>query len=174
MRLRSAGGSSLRGSLLVVLLVLLAACAGVPGSSEPVAVRHVNGTDAVGEDPDVQVVPPGPTPHMSTRDVVDGFLKASSSGVDARHQVARRFLTPAAAVSWDDTAQSTVYNEPLVDDRPGGGSVTVTVGESSTTLVRNVVPLGMLVTAAGINHCDGPVSNACTSRFAIDVVGTSK
>jgi hypothetical protein len=57
---------------------------------------------------------------------VDGFLKASSSGVDARHQVARRFLTPAAAVSWDDTAQSTVYNEPLVDDRPGGGSVTVT------------------------------------------------
>ncbi len=116
-----------RSSLLVLLLALLTGCAGVPGSSEPVAVRHVDGSQAAGEDPNVQVVPPGPTPHMSTRDVVDGFLKASSSGVDARHQVARQYLTPAAANSWDDTAQSTVYAEPLVDDRPGGGSVAVTV-----------------------------------------------
>jgi hypothetical protein len=115
-----------RSWLLVLLLALLTACAGVPGSSEPVAVRHVDGSEAAGEDPDVQVVPPGPAPHMSTRDIVDGFLKASSAGVDARHQVARRFLTPAAAATWDDAAQSTVYTEPLVDDRPGGGSVKVT------------------------------------------------
>lgn len=114
-----------RALFLVFVLSLGAACAGVPSGSEPVAVRHVDSSEVVGDaPPDIQVVPPGPSKHMSSRDIVDGFLRASSAGVDPRHQVARRFLTPNAAQTWQDTALSTVYTQPLVDDR--GSSVTVT------------------------------------------------
>lgn len=122
---------ALRAFFLVFVLSLGAACAGVPSGSEPVSVRHVDGgSEGDGDAPDIQVVPPGPTRHMSGRDVVDGFLRASSAGVDARHQVARRYLTPDAAKNWNDAAQSTVYNQPLVDDQ--GSSVTVTMQQQAT------------------------------------------
>jgi hypothetical protein len=106
--------------LAVALLSVSTACASVPSGSEPVAVRHVDPSDVAGPPVDIQVVPPGPTKHMSSRDVVNGFLQASSYGVDVRHQVARGFLTPKAAATWQDTAQSIVYNQPLLDDQAGG------------------------------------------------------
>lgn len=117
---------------VLAAVALTAGCAGVPSSSEPVAVRHVDPSDVGGgSQPDVQFVPPGPGPHMSTRDIVDGFLRASSSEVDAGHQVARRYLTPSASATWKDTAQATVYNQPLVDDA-GTGNVTVTTQQVAT------------------------------------------
>lgn len=116
----------------VAVLALTAGCAGVPSSSEPVAVRHVDASDVGGDNPpDVQFVPPPPSPHMSARDIVDGFLRASSSEVDAGHQVARRYLTPTASANWKDTAQATVYNQKLVDD-VGSGDVTVTTQQVAT------------------------------------------
>lgn len=120
------------GALTLSAGTLTAGCAGVPSSSEPVAVRHVNPSDVGGDiPPDVQFVPPPPSPHMSTRDIVDGFLRASSSEVDAGHQVARRYLTPDAAADWQDTAQAVIYNQPLVDDI-GNGQVTVTAQHIAT------------------------------------------
>jgi hypothetical protein len=111
---------------------MTAGCAGVPSSSEPVAVRHVDPSDVGGDNPpDVQFVPDGPSPHMSTRDIVDGFLRASSAEQDAGHQVARRFLTPSAAATWKDTAQATIYTTPLVDDA-GNGDVKVTTTQYAT------------------------------------------
>jgi hypothetical protein len=93
----------------VVLLVLpLAACAGVPDGGAPVAVRTVPPAGSVQDEPDVRVQPPGPVPGNTPVQVVRGFLGAAVSS-DDRHAVARSFLTREANRAWVDAGPVRVF-----------------------------------------------------------------
>lgn len=99
--------------------VLLCSCAQVPRTSSTVAVATVNGQE---QPPQVGVVPDGPSPGDTPAQIVDGFLTASSATSEPHHTVARSFLTPAAASSWNDTTGVTVYRSSYgPDDRSPAG-----------------------------------------------------
>jgi hypothetical protein len=86
----------------------LAACAGIPDSGGPVAVRTVPPAGTVPDEPDVRVQPPGPVPGNSPVQVVRGFLGAAVSS-DDRHAVARSFLTREARRTWVDAGPVRVF-----------------------------------------------------------------
>jgi hypothetical protein len=56
----------------------------------------------------LQVLPPGPKPGQTPKEIVQGFLQAQANAEDS-HAIARSFLTPALAQSWDDSAGVQVY-----------------------------------------------------------------
>ncbi len=74
----------------------------------------------------VAVLPPGPAPGATPRDLVEDFLAAQKSPEDD-HAVARQFLTPEAAEAWDDDAGVRVYDpsRPLVIEQTTPESVRV-------------------------------------------------
>ena len=80
-------------AVLGVLLLALAACAGVPTSSTPQAVSTVERIDGVADAPEPEA---GREPDLLLRD----FVKASSEP-GGRHSAARRFLSEDAARGWD-------------------------------------------------------------------------
>lgn len=100
---------STRAVVVVVAVVagLLAGCASLPTSS---AVRRGQDVVAAAQDePFIRVLARPPVPGMQPRQVLSGFL-AASAAFDANHAVARQFLTPAAAESWDPGAGTVVYD----------------------------------------------------------------
>jgi hypothetical protein len=114
-------GLTRRSFLGLAVASTASACASIPTNSQPVAVRTVESSDVgAPPGPDVQIVPQGPQPGASARDIVNGFLTASSEGTDARHQVARQFLTSEQQPKWDDHAKTVVgrvqYVNPVPDD----------------------------------------------------------
>ena len=78
------------------------------------AARCVRGDEvrAVVDEPAVRVLPRDPVVGQSPEEVVSGFLEASAS-FEVDHEVARRFLSPSAAESWNADAGVTV-----IDDNP--------------------------------------------------------
>ena len=96
-----------RGRLLTLLMTLLCvtavattACATLPSSSSP----QVIDTFSPGS-PDLSV--PTPVPNQEPDLLVRDFIKASAI-VDQRHAAARQFLTPEAAETWDDSAETII------------------------------------------------------------------
>lgn len=92
--------------LLPLLLVLATACS-LPLPDGVHEVGDVSG-EARPNRP-LEVIPPGPRPGASPTETVLGFLGAQSSS-DGRHEIARRFLTPAEQPRWDDDAEVQVYD----------------------------------------------------------------
>ena len=93
----------------LVLAGGLAGCATVPDDG---AVRYGRAVSQGGgglDDSDIHVLPPPPGPGQSPTDVVIGFLRASAN-FDNDHSDAKRYLTPAAAASWDPDSGITVYD----------------------------------------------------------------
>jgi hypothetical protein len=90
-----------------VLLVLLLAGCSLP---LPTGVKTAEGLPAEQQRSGevLRVLPPGPKPGQSPKDVVQGFLQAQANADDS-HAIARSFLTPSLARSWDDTAGVEVY-----------------------------------------------------------------
>lgn len=88
------------GALLVA--VLLAGCASVPGRSSVQVLRQV-GDNGSAE------VPTGPIDDRDPLGLVRGFVYASGQP-DDRHAAARRFLAPQAS-DWDDGASLTILGE---------------------------------------------------------------
>lgn len=99
---------------VVAALAGVSACAGVPSGSEPVVVRHLSGT-SIDQQPNVSLLIPGPTVGARPVDIVRGFLTASSEGTDARHQVARQFLTRRAVATWRANRGTVVYVQSFVN-----------------------------------------------------------
>jgi hypothetical protein len=95
--------AALLAALLAALAVVLAACSGVPGSSEPQVIRPIAGGGPV--------TPPaqGPEPGDGPREIVLGFLRSNVSS-DVRHSAARTFLTPEAQRTWQDTTVTILDN----------------------------------------------------------------
>lgn len=105
--------------LAAATLVGVSACASVPSGSEPVVVRHLTGT-SLDQQPNVSLLIPGPARNAGPVDIVRGFLTASSQGTDARHELAREFLTRHAAGTWRASRRTVVYVQSFVN--PLGGS----------------------------------------------------
>lgn len=91
------------GAAAVLMVGLLAACAGVPTRSGPVSAPSRS----------VQAVPPTsdplPVPRAgdSPRQIVQDFLRASAEP-GGRDTAAKRFLTPSAAHEWTNVDEATI------------------------------------------------------------------
>lgn len=105
----------------VVCLGLLAGCA-IP-SSGPV---HHGGTQ-VDEIAGAVTVAEGPQPRASARGIVEGFLAAGAAGLTGDFEVARQFLDPAAAQSWQPLAAATVTAGTTTLEQTGDNQVVATV-----------------------------------------------
>jgi hypothetical protein len=90
----------------VVLLPVLAACATIP-TSGPIQQGIEVGVDTT--DQVIRVIARPPQPDMTPAEVVSGFLQASASFEDD-HAIAREYLTPQAAATWDPAARVSVYD----------------------------------------------------------------
>jgi hypothetical protein len=109
-------------ALLGLVVLLLAGCATVPGSSDVTVLRRVG-------DPAEPSAPPGPGRGAQPLEIVRGWIQASGATAE-RHSAARAFLSPPAAGSWDDGASPTVVSDRL-DTVFSPGS-----GQSGTASVR--------------------------------------
>lgn len=116
-------------SSLLVLALLLTGCASVPDHGKPVKIGAAPLGDTQNDVSDVRQLPGKPQPGASPDRIVSGFLSASKSA-DARHQIARDFLSDvpednAARRTWDDTASTTIITATAVTV-VGSGRVKVT------------------------------------------------
>jgi len=128
-------------ALLVVLGLVAAGCATVPGDSSVQVLRKVS-------DGAAPPAPPGPADGTNPLDLVRGFVYASGSSAD-RHGAARRFLAPEAA-GWDDAASVTVLDEQF-------GTVPVATGTDSTTVRIRGTRIGMLSSTGAFEPDEAPV-----------------
>lgn len=108
-------------ALLVVILLTVAGCSGVPGSSGPQVVRTVG----LGEAPAPSVVPP--PEGASPREIVQGFLDAMTSNPD-RLEVAKAYLDKDAAAKWTGSSVVVTQQAPLAGPETAQNTVEVTYG----------------------------------------------
>ena len=105
---------------LVIALVLLAGCTGIPTGSAPQVIRSVDRNDGAASDlPNLAPVD-GAGPH----DIVTGFLAAVARSPAAGHSAARQFLTSSAARKWQDDTTTVVNSHQVgaeILGRPTGG-----------------------------------------------------
>jgi hypothetical protein len=143
-------GRVLGGTALVLLTLLLGACASVPTSGPVVEGRPAGEPVPL---PNVAVLPSPPRPGDQPVAIAEGFLTAMSS-YEPGYPTAREFLTPQAAASWDPEAAVTVYSVP-----EGARRVTELDGA-----VQAVLPLVATVAADG-SYEPAPLS----STLALDL-----
>lgn len=100
--------------LFVVVSVLLTGCGMAPGSF--VAQVPTDGPIEQGQlvsntsaDQFIRVIARPPRAGMTPTEIVQGFLESSAS-FDNNHAVARSYLTPEAAGSWDPSSGVAVYD----------------------------------------------------------------
>jgi len=128
----------------VVLLPLLAGCATIPtsGPIQQGVEVGVGTTDQV-----IRVIARPPQPDMTPAEVVSGFLQASASFEDD-HAIAREYLTPQAAVTWDPAARVSVYDgvPTIVPDGVSAVDMTATrVGSIDSDGRYEVAPPASLI-----------------------------
>lgn len=91
--------------LLLVSALALSGCANLPDSSAPQALGTIDRAPSATAGP----VPPaaGADPDLLMR----SFLTATADPAN-RHQQARQYLSPAAALNWDDSAGTAIVESP--------------------------------------------------------------
>jgi hypothetical protein len=89
----------------------LAACAAVP-TSGPIEQGPV--VDAGESSQFIRVIAAPPSVGASRTEIVRGFLEANAS-LESDHAIARRYLTPEAAGTWDADAATTVYQQSSLE-----------------------------------------------------------
>lgn len=90
--------------LIAVLATMLAACSGVPQSSDPQVVKSIGGEAST------PAAPSTPPPGADGRTIVNLFLTNNVSA-DVRHTNARQYLTADAQKRWQDTSATIVAND---------------------------------------------------------------
>lgn len=130
-------------AMAMALSPLVVACAAVP-TSGPI----YQGEDVGVEEPNqvIRVIARPPRPGMTPTEIVSGFIEASASFEDD-HAVARQYLTPSAALTWDAAAGSVVYE-----------GVPTVVPDGLTTV-------GLTATETGRISVDGRYQVAATGRI---------
>lgn len=88
---------------MVVAVLLLAGCAGLPVSG-PVLVGGPIGVELLAE---VDYLPAGPSEGASQREILDGFIAAGASP-QSNYRIARSFLADSAAVNWNPMRETVV------------------------------------------------------------------
>ncbi len=109
-------------AIMVAAAMLLSGCAGIP-TSGPVREGPPIGGDP--QDLIYRAIPQPPLPGATPDEIVRGFLAASSSGGDS-YEVAREFLTRAAAADWQPLANVRIYDSTGVQTKVVGSAVHVT------------------------------------------------
>lgn len=87
-------------------LPLVAGCATIP-TSGPIQQGAEVGVETTNQV--IRVIARPPQPDMTPTQIVSGFLQASASFED-NHAVAREYLTPSAATTWDPARGVAVYD----------------------------------------------------------------
>lgn len=86
--------------------LLLVGCVGIPTES---AIFEADPLEAPVQDSVVRVIARGPQPGMNQQEIVQGFLDASASN-ENDYAVARSFLAPIAASTWNPTQNIQIYD----------------------------------------------------------------
>src|SRR3954471_15129931 len=94
---------------LVVGIVLLTGCAGIPHGGPVHVGRPIPAPGGLG-DIDVRVLPAAAQPGMAPVEIVHGFLRALVNA-DGDYEIARTFLTHRAASGWDAGEGVTTYDD---------------------------------------------------------------
>jgi hypothetical protein len=108
--------------VLVVGLLIIAGCSGIPRSSRPETIRPIDGSSPVA------AVDIGPQAGAEPRSIVSGFLQAAAASSDAHHSGSRQYLTSDAGSRWQDSPV-TIVNDiqiQLADSRGETSTVKVT------------------------------------------------
>ncbi|MDO5024964.1 MAG: LpqB family beta-propeller domain-containing protein [Trueperella sp.] len=132
-------------------VLLLAGCSSLlPVSGAPQAVPFPENKTS-----EVTLNAQGPTKGASAEELITGFLRASAAGVSEDFAVARQFLTPEAAASWDPTAQVRLYpdNQSPALSRSNSGAVRISVAA-----MASLDKTGTLTTAAADSVISGEFS----------------
>lgn len=139
-RARRSGGSRLRArATLAASGLLLAGCASMPDSGD---VRQVGSTPRADADSPVRVYGVQPGKDEQPRDVVLGFLEATTSD-EAKFETARKYLTKRANAEWNPSAETIVLAQaPKVrvesrSDRDNAGHDIVLSGRQLATVDAN-------------------------------------
>ncbi len=107
--------------LAAACVLLMAGCADIPttGDVQPGQTQDVSNQDVV-------LVPYPPAAGESPADIVQGFITAATGQQD-RYRVARDFLTPALAKSWNPDARVLIHDQSWQVKVISDTSVVVTV-----------------------------------------------
>ncbi len=89
----------------------VAGCSGLATTSPVQPGLDVNGASSA----PFQFVPPGPQAGASPEDIIRGFLRAGTAS-DGNYDVARSFLTAAAAKLWVPDNDAVIYDKDVVLD----------------------------------------------------------
>ncbi|MFI5427594.1 LpqB family beta-propeller domain-containing protein [Aeromicrobium sp. UC242_57] len=100
------------GTLAVLVVVAVSACAGIPSSGPVTKVADDTG---LGEST-VRYSPAGPIENGTPEQIVRGFLDAMLAYPTAT-RTAAAFLTPKSADGWNPASGMRIYSKPKVDGR---------------------------------------------------------
>jgi len=112
---------------LFAAALALTGCAAVPSSGPIYQGEDVGVQESTQV---IRVIARPPRPGMTPSEIVAGFIEASASFEDD-HAVARQYLTPSAAVTWNPSTGSTVYDGVPTIVPDGANTVQLTATESA-------------------------------------------
>src|SRR5690606_34494096 len=142
-------------ALCVAALLTLTGCL-----SLPVEGGVQVGLDRPPADGGLEIVAPGPSVDAAPREIVEGFLLASSLGLGDDFHRAYEFMTTAGASQWDPLGGVTIYS----DDEPP----TIEVGDEGAdglgVLVTVTVPVAATVGEDG-TYTEAPPDTVQPFRF---------
>lgn len=155
--------------MVVAALLALTGCVQVPTSGPVQAVpSRAAGDSAAQQQPDVQLLPPAPTPNQPPSLILSGFLLASASVAD-NHAAARKYLTAKASAAWDADAGVTVYDSNGASLSPKG--LPVSDGASTSRLALSVVQVAQ-IDASGTYRLEQPGAGPAAPSGAPGIVRT--
>lgn len=143
-------------SLLLIVVVLLTACARVP-TSGPIVEVDQQVTDTANTS-FVRVIARPPQPGMTQSEIVQGFLDAAS-GFEDDHAVAKEYLTEEEAGRWNPTTGTRVY-----------GNDTETLAQpTETTVVLSASQVGLISDRS--QYVQSPPASLMEVPFELQRVG---
>jgi hypothetical protein len=136
---------------VLLLVVAVGGCAGVPSSSAPQAIGTVD-----------RPAPPSlpkPTPGMDPDVLLREFLKATADPAN-RHLAARQFLTESASRAWDDAGSALLIDRVVFVETRGPGRVSVSM---RADILGSLSDMGVFETGEGALPDPGQIALVKTS-----------
>jgi len=116
-------------------VTVLAGCVAIPASGGvnqgPLVTSGNNGDSSIVD------LPLGPPRNASKDEIIADFLQAATSSA-GNYQIAREFLSPKAAQSWDPTKSVLIREKPANPQDVGDNSVTYTVSTKASVSALGV------------------------------------
>lgn len=136
---------------VVMVVLVVSGCAGVPSSSAPQAIGTVE-----------RSAPPNlsePTPGMDPDVLLREFLKATADPAN-RHLAARQFLTDSASSGWDDAGSAMLIDNVVFVETRSADRVSVNM---RADILGSLSDIGVFETAEGAIPDPGPIELVKTS-----------